>query len=103
MSPGEISNFKIDFIPKKVYSTIYELLSQFKTEKIKTFEIEIYGYTCTQDKISLFFKNTEIEWSAESFDIKKCENFIAIIKEHCNEELFFNVLFYLPPNRMTII
>ena len=94
--PGELTNFKINFQPKEVYSTLYDLLKQFKDENINSFELEIYGYTCKRKKLSIYFINKFDEWSPESLDLSQLENFFAIIKEHDNKELFFNVLFFKP-------
>ena len=96
MKPGQITNFTVNFNAIDIYTTIYQILAQFKTEGINSFELEIYGFTCKRDKKSLYFANKIGEWSPESLDMERLENFFVIMKEHDNKELFFNVFFYPP-------
>ena len=103
MKPGVIENFKINFTSKEVYSTLYDLLRQFKDENINSFELEIYGYTCKKDKHSIYFINKFNEWSPDSLNLLQLENFFAIMTEHDNKELFFNVLFFKPYTDVKVI
>jgi hypothetical protein len=94
LTPGEIASFKVNSKSKDVYAALYELLEQFKRENIVTFEIEFYGFTCKAKKVPIYFINKIGEWTPESLDLERLENFLAIMQEHANTEIFVNVLFY---------
>jgi len=96
LKPGEVSNFRIEFSDKNTYTTLYGMFEQFLSLKVEKFEIEVYGYTCKQEKKSVFFKNEVGSWSPEKLQLDKLENLFAIMREHGNKEAFFNIVYYNP-------
>jgi hypothetical protein len=94
IEPGKESNFKVDFTPKIVYATLYDILKQFKDLNINKFIIDIYGFTCMNSEVGLSFENDNSEWSPESLNLERIENILAVLSEHENKFAWFNVLFW---------
>ena len=95
IKPGKHTKFHVDFSTRIVYHTISNILKQFKSLSINNFTIEMYGFTCKGDKIN-FYLNGFDGWKFESFDLKTIENFFAVLSEHGNTILWFNILFFNP-------
>jgi hypothetical protein len=101
IEPGKIKNFKTEFTPKLVYATLYSLFEQFKNSNIERFDIEVYTYTCRQEKKYILFRNEVGPWSITKLNLEKLENLFAIIQEHTNRnnsnmEVYFNVIYFEP-------